>query len=158
MNVSARNKIALAVGAVGILAAVVTATTTPALGITSATPAPIIAAKKSGPITLNNSNMTLVTITVPAGRWLVTGKMWADSTPSTPTINTVVGCSIFVGGAFLDNSAFNTPKVGGAGGTTAGVNVVSAVINLSGKATVSFRCDDFGSHAMAHSVVLTAIG
>jgi hypothetical protein len=159
MNASARNKIALAVGAAGILAAVVTATTTPALGITTATTfAPIVSAKKNGPIALNNSNQTLVTMTVPAGKWLVTGKMWADSVASTPTTNTVVGCSIFKGSAFLDNSAFNTPKVGGAGGTSAGVNVVTAVITLSAKATISFRCDDFGSQAFAHSVVLTAIG
>lgn len=70
----------------------------------------------------------------------------------------MVGCSIFAGAAFLDNSAFNTPKVGGAGGTSAGVNVVSAVITLAAKAAISFRCVDFGSHAVAHSVVLTAIG
>ena len=35
---------------------------------------------------------------------------------------------------------------------------MSAVITLAAKAAISFRCDDFGSHAVAPSVVLTAIG
>ena len=62
------------------------------------------------------------------------------------------------GSTFLDNSAFNTLKLGGSGGTSAGVNVVTAVIRLRSTATISFKCSDFGSHANAHTVVLTAIG
>jgi hypothetical protein len=159
MNTSVRNRIALSIGAVGILAAVITAATTPALGVNtrSSDPSSIVSARKNGPVALSNSNTTLVSIKVPAGKWLITGKMWADSVPAQPTTDTVVGCSIFKGSTFLDNSAFNTPKVGAAGGTSAGVNVVIAVITLHATAKISFKCDDFGSHASAHSVILTAI-
>jgi len=158
MNANIRNRIAVTFGAVGILAAVVATTTAPAFGVSTATSNPVISARKNGPIALNNSNKTLVAIRIPAGKWFITGKMWADSAASTPTTNTVVGCSIFNGSTFLDNSAFNTPKVGGAGGTSAGVNIVNAVISLSSTATISFKCDDFGSKAVAHTVVLSAIG
>jgi hypothetical protein len=36
--------------------------------------------------------------------------------------------------------------------------VVSAAVTLSATSTITFECDDFGSMANAHSVVLTAIG
>jgi hypothetical protein len=151
------NRMALAVGATGVLAALITAATTPAFGINASSPAPIVSARKSGPIALNNTNMTLVSIKLPAGKWLITGKMWADSVPAQPTSTTVVGCSVFQGSKFLDASAFNVDKIGGSGGTSAGVNVVTAVITLRSRATISFHCNDFGSHANAHEVVLTAI-
>lgn len=158
MNPNLRNRVALAVGAAGVLAAITTMAVTPAFGVGASGSAPIVSARKNGPIALNNTNQTLVSFKLPAGKWLITGKMWADSVASQPTIGTVVGCSIFKGSTFLDSSAFNTPKVGGAGGTSAGVNVVSAVVSLTSTATISFRCSDFNSHANAHSVVLTAIG
>ena len=158
MTTNLRNRLALTVGAAGVLAAIMTMAVTPALGINASSSAPIVSARKNGPIALTNSNRTLVSIKLPAGKWLITGKMWADSVASQSTTNTVVGCSIFKGSSFLDNSAFNTPKVNGAGGSSAGVNVVTAVITLRSKATISFRCSDFGSHANAHTVVLTAIG
>jgi len=158
MDTKMRNRLALTVGGAGVLAAIITGAATPALGANATSPAPIVSARKNGPIALNNTNKTLVSIKVPAGRWLITGKMWADSVASQPTVTTVVGCSIFKGSAFLDNSAFQTPKVGGSGGTSAGVNVVTAVINLHSPATISFKCSDFNSMANAHSVVLTAIG
>jgi len=158
MNTNVRNRLALTVGAAGVLAAIIAVAATPALGVNASSPAPIVSARKNGPIALDNTNKALVSIKVPAGKWLITGKMWADSVPNQPTIGTVVGCSIFKGSAFLDNSAFNTPKVGGANGTSAGVNVVTAVIKLLSPATISFKCSDFGSHANAHTVVLTAIG
>jgi hypothetical protein len=152
------NRLALAFGTVGILAAVIAGTTTPAFGVNASGPAPIVSATKAGPIALNNTNMTLVSVKLPAGKWLITGKMWADSVPAQSNTTIVVGCSIFKGSKFLDNSAFNVPKIGGAGGTSAGVNVVTTVITLASKATVSFHCSDFGSHANAHLVQLTAIG
>jgi hypothetical protein len=158
MNPNLRNRVALAVGAAGVLAAITTMAVTPAFGVSASGSAPIVSAKKPGPIALNNSNQTLVSIKLPAGKWLITGKMWADSVASQPTINTVVGCSIFKGSTYLDNSAFNTPKVNGANGSSAGVNVVTAVISLTSTATISFKCSDFNSHATAHSVVLSAIG
>src|SRR5260370_23246647 len=144
------NRIVLAFGTVGVLAAMVAAATTPAFGVNAASPAPIAFARNVGPVALSNSNKALVSIKLPAGKWLVTAKMWADSEASQPTTNTVVGCSIFKGSGFLDNSAFNTPKVNGAGGTSAGVNVLTALVNLKSPATITLKCDDFGSHAVAH--------
>jgi hypothetical protein len=78
--------------------------------------------------------------------------VWADSVITGSARNAVVGCSIFNGSTFLDNSAFNTPKVGGPGGTAAGVNVVSEVVKLSATSTISFKCYDFGSMMNAHQV------
>jgi hypothetical protein len=157
MKSTTRNRFALTVGAIGVLAAIMTTAMAPALSINATSAAPIVSAKKVGPIALTGSDATLVTIKVPAGKWLITGTMWADSVASQPT-NTVVGCSIWKGSTALDNSAFNTPKIGGAGGTAAGVNAVSAVVTLRARATIAFKCSDFGSHANAHSVVLSAIG
>lgn len=154
MNSTTRSRFALAVGAAGVLAAIMTAAITPALGANATSSAPIVAARNNGPIALNNSDKTLVSLKVPAGKWLITGKMWADSVPSTGTVNTAVGCSIWKGSAFLDNSAFNVPKING---SSAAVNIVSAVVTLRAKATISFKCDDFGSQANAHAVFLTAI-
>ena len=152
------NRIALAVGALGAMAAIVTATTTPAFGVGAAGSPPIVSAGRVGPIGLNGTNLKLVSIKLSAGKWLITGKMWADSVPAQSTPQTVVGCSIFAGSKFLDASAFNTPKVSGPGGTSAGANVVTAVISLKSLTTISFHCNDFGSHANAHNIMLTAIG
>lgn len=158
MNSTTRNRFALTVGAAGLLAAIMTTAMVPALGVNATSAAPIVSARKNGPIALNNTDQTLVTIKVPAGKWLVSAKMWADSVASQPTSTTGVGCSIWKGSTFLDNSAFNVAKIGGAGGTAAGTNEVSAVVTLRARATIAFKCTDFGSHANAHSVVLTAIG
>jgi hypothetical protein len=68
----------------------------------------------------------------------------------------VVGCHLGKGGTALDTSAFNTPKVGGTTGSSAGVNVLQAVVTLKSRATISFQCNDFGSHAVAHEIVLSA--
>ena len=158
MGTKQLNRIALAVGTIGALAAIVTGTTTPAFGVPAGSPPPIVSASKVGPIALNGTNLKLVSVKLSAGKWLITGKMWADSVAAQSTANTVVGCSIFAGSKFLDASAFNTPKVNGPGGTSAGVNVVTAVISLKSQTTISFHCNDFGSHANAHNVMLTAIG
>ena len=154
MNSTTRNRFALTAGAVGVLAAIMTTAMAPALGNSATSPAPIVSARNNGPIALNNTDQTLVSLKVPAGKWLITGKMWADSVASTSTPNTAVGCSIWKGTAFLDNSAFNVPKING---SSAAVNIVSAVIVLRKTATIAFKCDDFGSQANAHAVFLTAI-
>jgi hypothetical protein len=159
MVTSRKNWLAGGVGVAGVLAAIVATTVTPAFGAASATsPAPIHSSRNNGPITLHNGDTTLVTLNLPAGKWLITGKMWADSVPGQSTTNTVVGCNIANGGTALDSSAFNTPKVGGAGGTAAGVNVLSAVITLKSTTTITFNCNDFGSQAVAHLVLLSAVG
>jgi hypothetical protein len=153
------NPIAAAVGIGGVLLAITA--TTPAFG-TSASPAAtapkIFSAARVGTFMLHNANVTIVSLKVPAGKWLLNGKLWADSQPSKPSTNTVVGCSMFKGGTFLDASAFNTPKVGGAGGTSGGVEDLSAVIKTGTTVKITLRCDDFGSMAQSHNAVLTAIG
>src|SRR5215831_18380127 len=101
MSTNLRNRVALTVGAAGVLAAIITALATPAFGVNATSPAPIVSARKNGSVALNNTNMTLVSIKLPAGKWLITGKRWADSVASQPTTNTVVGCSIFKGSTFL---------------------------------------------------------
>jgi hypothetical protein len=160
MKSSWRNRIAAAVGIGGVLFAIMAAT--PAFGTSAspaaATPPKIFSATRMATFTLHNVNATIVSLKVPAGKWLLNGKLWADSQSSKPTTNTVVGCSIFKGSTFLDASAFNTPKVGLAGGTSAGVEELSAVITTHATVTVSLRCNDFGSMAQSHDAVLTAIG
>lgn len=152
-------RFAAAGGALGVLAAVLTAATGPAQGVGSSTAVPILEASKGGPVALNNTDQTLVSLSLPAGRWLITGKMWADSITPSSTTTIVVGCSIWKGSKFLDSSAFNMNKIGtGTGATAAGVNVVSAALTLRARSAIRFKCDDFGSMANAHSVVLTAVG
>jgi hypothetical protein len=151
-------KSALVVGVAGLVAAAAATVVTPAFGSTSASPAPIHSARNNGPVNLRNGDTTLVTLRLPAGRWLVTAKLWADSAPSQPSTNTVVGCHIAQGSNAVDSSAFNIPKVGGANGSSAGMDVDTAVITVRSGATISFQCNDFGSQAVAHEAVLTAIG
>ena len=55
-------------------------------------------------------------------------------------------------------SAFNIPKVGGAGGDAAGLNVNTAIVKLSSTTNISFQCNDFGSQAVAHDITLSAVG
>jgi hypothetical protein len=155
MTAKGWNRIALGFGALSVLAAIMTTATSPALGISPSVSAPVLSARNNGPVTLNSTDQKLVSLKVPAGHWLISGTMWADSQPAQSTTNTVVGCSIWNGSKFLDNSAFNTPKVSG---SSAGVNVLSAAVRLSTRSTITFKCSDFGSDAVAHSVVLSAVG
>ena len=155
MATSMTNKLAVGIGAAGALAAIVTTTVTPAFGSTSAASASIRISRNDGPVTLKNGDTTLVKFKLTAGRWLITGKMWADSVPGQSTNNTVVGCHLANGSTALDSSAFNIPKIGG---SSAGVNIDSAVITLTSPATISLQCNDFGSQAVAHEAVLTAVG
>ncbi len=162
MRKNSWNRAAIAAGTCGAAALVISLSlaAVPALGASNSATSSgiqIKSAQVAGPVKLSSVNKKLVSLSLPAGRWLISGKMWADSTTSTTT-NIVVGCSLFNGSKYLDNSAFNAPKVGGAGGSSAGVNVLSAVVTLKHKSSISFRCADFGSGAQAHSVVLTAIG
>jgi len=157
MSTRRTSRLAVAIGAAGLLAGLIASTVTPAFGV-PASSTPMSSASKIGPIALSATDTTLVSLKLPSGRWLVTGKMWADSVASQPTGNTVVGCSIWQKTKLLDASAFNVPKVGGPGGTSAGANMVTAIVSLKSTTTITFKCDDVGSHANAHNVVLTAIG
>jgi hypothetical protein len=158
MGTSMRNKLAVAAGATGALAAIVTTAVTPAFGSTAASPAPIRLTRNTGPAALQNGDTTLAQFQLPAGTWLITAKMWANSVPSQPTTSTVVGCHIGKGSTALDSSAFNVPKVGGAGGDGAGVNVDDAIVTLRSTTTIKFQCNDFGSQAVAHDITLSAVG
>ena len=120
-----RTQLAILIGAVGATAAIMTMAMTPALGLPAAS-SPIVSRTVAGPVLLSNSDQTLVSIKLSAGKWDITGKMWADSQSNQSTTTTGVGCSIWNGSKFLDNSAFNLPKIGGANGTSGGVNVVNA--------------------------------
>ena len=158
MVTSMRNKLAVAAGATGALAAIVTTAVTPAFGSTVASPAPIRLIRNTGPVTLQNGDTTLVQFQLPAGTWLITAKMWANSVPGSPTTSTVVGCHIGEGSTPLDSSVFNVPKVGGAGGDGAGVNVDNAIVTLTSTTAFTFQCNDFGSQAVAHDITLSAVG
>jgi hypothetical protein len=158
MAMDKKHGLVVALGAAGIFAAVTATTLTPAIGVGPATPAPIHSVRNNGPVNLKNGDTTLVNLTLPAGQWLISGKVWADSQANQSNTNTVVGCHLGKGGGSLDSSAFNTPKVGGAGGSSAGVIALQAVVRLKSTATISLLCNDFGSNAIAHSVVLSAVG
>jgi hypothetical protein len=153
-----KHGLVVALGAAGIFAAVTATTLTPAIGVGPATPAPIHSVRNNGPVNLKNGDTTLVNLTLPAGQWLISGKVWADSQANQSNTNTVVGCHLGKGGGSLDSSAFNTPKVGGAGGSSAGVIALQAVVRIKSTATISLQCNDFGSNAIAHNVVLSAVG
>jgi len=156
-------KWSLALAAIG-LAGTLTAGTvvSPAFGAsgtaTSGSAVRILSAHQTAPVEISNSIQPVVQLKVPAGHWLVTGKLWADSVPSTATVGTAVGCSLLRAGkpAFLDNSIFNVPK--SAGDTAAGVIYLNAVIRPTTTITIVLRCADFDSQIETHNAVLTAIG
>jgi hypothetical protein len=160
MKRSIWNVAATVLGVGGLVAAI--SATTPAFGVAgntaSGSAVKILVATHPTTQILTNADIKIVSLKVPRGKWLLSAKLWADSQPAKSTIGTVVGCSLWKGTSFLDNSAFNTPKAGGAFGTSAGVEALSAVVTLHGTATIIVRCDDFGSMARSHQAVLTAIG
>lgn len=159
MYISRRNWLGPTVGAAGAAAGVMAIALTPALGASNATTsAPIHSVRNNGPVNLTNGDTTLVTLTLPAGRWLLVGKLWAGAVDSSQTASVVVGCHLQKGGSSLDSVAFNVPKVGGPGGTAAGVDTLSATIRPNSTASISLQCNDFGSQAVAHQVVLSAVG
>jgi hypothetical protein len=149
-----RKWLGAAVGAAAGMAATLLAVVTPASGaVTSHTR--IHVARGKAEVGLGNGDKTLVRLTLPAGHWLITAKMWADSANTDPPGHTVVGCHLAKGGAVLDSSAFNLP---GGGGSVGGVNFDIAAVTLHSRATISFQCNDFGSIAVAHGAVLSAVG
>jgi hypothetical protein len=160
MNVS---KWSFALAAIG-LAGLVTALTavSPALGVSgtasSGSAVRIVSARTTAPVVISNSIRTVVTLKVPAGHWLVTGKLWADSVPSTATPTATLGCSLTKGGKppLLDNSIFNVPKA--PGDTAAGVIYLNTVISPKATISIVIKCADFNSQIETHNAVLTAIG
>src|SRR5262249_10417612 len=130
MKVSKRSIALAAIGLGGMFTAITAVS--PALGVsgtaTSGSAVRILSAKHTLPVVISKSIKTVVKLKVPAGHWLITGKLWADSVPSTSTVTTTVGCALTKGSnpPLLDNSIFNVPKT--AGNTAAGVIYLNTVI------------------------------
>ena len=160
MNVSKWGFALAAIGVGGMFTAITAVS--PALGAsgtaTSGTAVRIISARQTAPVVISNSVQKVVTLKVPAGNWLVTGKLWADSVPSTATPTTTVGCSLFKSGSpsILDNSFFNVPKA--VADTAAGVSYLNTVVRPKTTITISMLCADFDSQIQTHNAVLTAVG
>jgi len=157
------SKWSLALAAIG-LGGMLTAVTavSPALGASgtaaSGSAVRIVSARTTGPVAIVNSVKAVVHLKVPAGHWLVTGKLWADSVPSTATPTATLGCALTKGGKgpLLDNSIFNVPKA--TGDTAAGVIYLNTVIKPTTTITIVLGCADFDSQMNVHNAVLTAIG
>jgi len=160
MKVSKWNVALAAIGLGGMLTAITAVS--PALGVsgvtTSGSAVRILSARHPLPVVISKSVKTVVKLKVPAGHWLVTGKLWADSVPSTSTVTTTVGCALTKGGnpPLLDNSIFNVPKA--AGDTAAGVIYLNTVIRPKSTITIVMGCADFNSEIQTHNAVLTAVG
>jgi hypothetical protein len=157
------NKLSLAIGAGGVVAALLA--TTPALGAAGRTPAApaltgvvIKSVTNGGPVALAHPPFTtqVLKLSLPAGKWALSAKMWGDSVPQTTGTNTLVRCSLKHGGTFLDVSAFNIPRIGGV--TSAGVIYLGAVVSLKATGTVVVFCDDLNSDAEVINAEMTAIG
>jgi len=151
---------AAAIGAGGLAAAIMAST--PALGVNSSTATgstvKILSATHPGTVVVSKTIKTILRLKVPAGHWLLSGKLWADSVPATSTTNTMIGCAITKGGVppLLDNTIVNIPKT--AAGTSAAVVGLSAVVRLRAPATIVLKCADFDTQVQTHNAVLTAIG
>ncbi len=156
------NRLSVAIGIGGLTAALLA--TTPAFAVPgrpSAGPAVtgvhIMSTTHSATIVLNHppSTTLIVKLTLPAGKWALSGKLWGDSVPTTPNDNTVVRCGLQQGSKILDISVFNIPRVNG---TSAGTIYLGAVVTLKATSTIVMNCDDIGSNAQVHNAEMTAIG
>jgi hypothetical protein len=151
---------AAAIAAGGSVVAIMA--TTPALGESASTASgstvKILSAIHPGTVVIADNIKTVVSLKVPAGRWWISGKLWADSVPATATTTTMIGCAITKGGIppLLDNTIVNIPKT--AADTSAAVVDLSAVIRLRSPATIVLKCADFDTKVQTHNAVLTAIG
>jgi hypothetical protein len=145
---------AMLTGIGGLFAAV---STTPALGAgASGTPLRILSASK-GTVAVNDTIAQVLSLRVPAGHWLIGGKLWVSSGSPVSIGNTELGCGLNKGSTVLDNSILNVPKVAG-DNSSAGVLVLSAVIKVSGPATITIKCADFDTEVNANNIKLTATG
>jgi hypothetical protein len=153
-------RFALAAIGLGGMCTAITAVT-PALGVTgtaaSGTAVRIVSAHQTAPVVISDSVQTVVRLKVPAGHWLVTGKLYADSVPSTTTPTATLGCTLHKGSTapVLDSSFFNVPKA--PGNTAAGVIYLNTVIRPTTTITIILQCADFNSQVETHWAALTAI-
>jgi hypothetical protein len=157
------NRLSVAIGVGGLaVAALAAAPTLAQARRTTAGPAitgpTIISVRHSATQVLAHppSTSQVLKITLPAGRWALSGKLWGDSVPSTTGANTLVRCALLHGATFLDVGVFNIPRIGNV--TSAGSLAMGAVVTLKAKGTVVWDCDDLNTNAQVHDVELTAIG
>jgi hypothetical protein len=146
----------------GLIAAVMA--TNPAFGVNRSPAAGsavrILSATNIGPTTIANTVQTIVTLKVPAGHWLVSGKLWAASGSMSLSQDTKIGCAIAKAAkpsARLDNSIIDLPKVSGTG-SSAGVIDLTVVLTLRSPAKLILGCADFDTVVTANNAVLAAIG
>jgi hypothetical protein len=155
------NRLSIAMGIGGVAVAALATTPTFAATHRSASPAVTgvrIMSVTHGPtiVLAHPPNTTqILKLTLPAGKWALSAKLWGDSVPSTANANTVVRCGLAHGSKLLDISVFNIPR---ASGTSAGTIYLGAVITLKATATVVMSCDDISSNAQVHNAEMTAIG
>jgi hypothetical protein len=158
MNVSKWSLVLAAIGLGGMVTAITAVS--PALGSsgtpTSGSAVRILSASHTAPLAIVNNVQIVVRLKVPAGHWMVIGKLYADSVPSTPTPTATLGCTLRKGGTILDGSFFNVPKA--TGNTAAAVIYLNTVIRPRTTTTIILHCADFNSQIVTHSAVLTAIG
>jgi len=157
------NSLSVAIGVGGVVAAVLAAT--PSVAVAGRTPTgpaitgpTILTARHSATLILAHppSSTQVLKLTLPAGKWALSGKLWGDSVPSTVSSNTLVRCALVHGTTLLDVAVFNIPRIGGV--TSAGSLAYGAVVTLKAKGTVALLCDDFNSNAQVHDAELTAVG
>jgi hypothetical protein len=155
------NRLSMAIGIGGIAVAALATTPTFAATHSSASPAvtgvKIMSVTHGATIVLAHPPNTtqILKLTLGAGKWALSAKLWGDAVPSTANPNTVVRCGLMHGSKLLDVSVFNIPRVSG---TSAGVISLGAVITLKATATVVMNCDDIASNAQVHNAEMTAIG
>jgi len=155
------NRLSMAIGIGGVAVAALATTPTFAATHSSASPAvtgvKIVSVTHGATIVLAHPPNTtqVLKLTLPAGKWALSAKLWGDSVPATANSNTVVRCGLQRGSKLLDVSVFNIPR---SSGTSAGALYLGAVVTLKVQATVVMNCDDISSNAQVHNAEMTAIG
>jgi hypothetical protein len=141
----------------------ITAVGTPSSDVRSATT--ILAKTVSGPVTLAHppGRTTILSLTVPPGRWSLWAKLWGSAVRESNNLNTVVRCLLLRGQSVVDVSVFNTPRfgiVGPHGSDLEGSGAISlgAIQPLRSRRTFSIRCDDINSNSEVHDAHLVAVG
>jgi hypothetical protein len=189
---SIREGLVMAVGIAGFLSAGMALAITPAGGAPT-TPHPtaveILGATAAGrghaPIPLSPAGRfgkLLVQMSVPAGRWWISGKLTAQSEKTSAPTATYASCKlakliysaaasqhpsadrpaqVLKGSVALDQSLLEITKYippAGGPGQSSGPNVVSAVVTLRSTAIIGVLCTDAGNPTEATNVVLSAVG
>ena len=186
-----REGLVMAVGIAGVVSAGTAFAITPAGGA-PATPHPtaveILGATAAGrghaPIPLSPAGRfgkLLVQLSVPAGRWWISGKLTAQSEKTSAPPATYASCKlakliysaaasrhssagrpaqVLKGSVVLDQNLLEITNILPAGGPgqSSGPNVVSAVVTLRSAAFIGVLCTDAGKHTEAADVVLSAVG